>query len=54
MAYVSYTAAIASARGYGLILQEIPQYLARQDESTEMDEPSALERLLSLLHRNAM
>jgi hypothetical protein len=31
MAWVSYEAAIASARNYGLILQEIPQYLSRQE-----------------------
>lgn len=54
MAYISYEAAIATARSYGLILQEIPQYLARQSESAEMGEPSTLERLLALLHRNAM
>jgi hypothetical protein len=54
MAYISYEAAIATARSYGLILQEIPQYLARQSESAEMSEPSTLEKLLALLHRNAM
>ena len=54
MAYISYEAAIATARSYGLILQEIPQYLARQSESAEMGEPSTLEKLLALLHRNAM
>jgi hypothetical protein len=54
MACLSYQAAIASARSYGLILQEIPQYLARQDAPTEAGESSALARLLALLHRNAM
>jgi hypothetical protein len=54
MACLSYQAAIASARIYGLILQEIPQYLARQDAPGETDESSALGRLLALLHRNAM
>jgi hypothetical protein len=55
MTYISYQAAIASARAYGLILQEIPQYLARQDHAADADSPSALEKLfLSLLHRNAM
>jgi hypothetical protein len=54
MACLSYEAAIATGRAYGLILQEIPQYLARQRESAEIDQPSALERLLALLHRNAM
>lgn len=33
MAWVSYEAAIATARNYGLILQEIPQYLSRQEAS---------------------
>lgn len=54
MACLSYQAAIASARSYGLILQEIPQYLARQDAPSETSESSALGRLLALLHRNAM
>ncbi len=54
MACLSYEAAIATARTYGLILQEIPQYLARQRESAETDQPSALEKLLALLHRNTV
>lgn len=55
MTYISYQAAIASARAYGLVLQEIPQYLNRQDDAVNVDTPSALEKLfLSLLHRNAM
>ena len=54
MACLSYQAAIASARSYGLILQEIPQYLARQEALDETGESSALTRLLSLLHRNAV
>jgi hypothetical protein len=54
MTYVSYEAAIASARGYGLILQEISHYLARQNESTEASGSSALAGLLALLHRKAM
>lgn len=32
MASLSYEAAIASARGFGLILREIHQYLARQEK----------------------
>jgi hypothetical protein len=51
MACLSYEAAIATARAYGLILQEIPEYLARQRESAEIDQPSALDKLLALLHR---
>jgi len=54
MAYISYLAAIATARNYGLIIQEMPQYLARQDDSARTNEPSAFEKLLDLLHRNAM
>jgi hypothetical protein len=55
MTYIAYQAAIASARAYGLILQEIPNHLSRPDELTGEDGPSALEKLLlSLLHRNAM
>lgn len=54
MAYMSYRAAIATARNYGLVLHEIPQYLARQDDSAESREPSAFEKLLDLLHRNAV
>lgn len=54
MAYISYRAAIATARNYGLIIQEIPQYLARQNDSAETSEPSAFEKLLDLLHRNAV
>jgi hypothetical protein len=52
MAYISYEAAIMSARSYGLILQEITQYVARQDASADENAPSALARLLTLLHRN--
>jgi hypothetical protein len=54
MACLSYEAAIASARSYGLILQEIPRYLARQSVADETGESSALGRLLALLHRNAV
>ena len=54
MAYVSYEAAIMSARSYGLILQEITQYLDWQDETAEDDVPSTFARLLALLHRNSM
>jgi hypothetical protein len=54
MIYMSYRAAIATARNYGLVIQEIPQYLARQDASAKTSEPSAFEKLLDLLHRNAV
>lgn len=54
MAYMSYQAAIATARNYGLIIQEIPQYLARQGEFAATGEPSVIEKLLDFLHRNAM
>jgi hypothetical protein len=54
MAYMSYEAAIATARNYGLIIQEIPQYLARQGASAETSGPSVFEKLFDLLHRNAM
>lgn len=54
MACLSYQAAIASARSYGLILREIPQYLARQEALTETGESSPLTRFLALLHRNAV
>jgi len=54
MAGLSYQAAIASARSYGLVLQEIQEYLARQDEPSETSESTALGRLLALLHRNAV
>jgi hypothetical protein len=54
MSFISYQAAIASAHAYGLILQEIPNYLSREDAASDQDGPSALEKLLlSLLHRNA-
>ena len=52
MAYVSYEAAIASARGYGGVLQEIAQYLERQRKSTENGAHSAFTRIRALLHRN--
>lgn len=54
MAYVSYAAAIASARGYGEILQEIAQYINRRDESVEEGPLSTLARLRAFLHRNPM
>jgi len=54
MACLSYQAAIATARSYGLILREIHQYLAKQASSGEAAESSALGRLLSLLHRNTV
>lgn len=54
MAYVCYEAAIASARGYGGILQEIDQYLAGQNEPGETEAVSALTRLRTLFHRNPM
>jgi hypothetical protein len=54
MAYMSYKAAIATARNYGLIIQEIPQYLDRQRSAAESSEPSTFEKLLDLLHRNPM
>jgi hypothetical protein len=54
MGCLSYQAAIASARSYGLILREIPQYLARHEVLGETGQSSALTRLLALLHRNAV
>ena len=54
MAYVCYEAAIASARGYGGILQEIDQFLVGQDEPSEPEAVSALTRLRTLFHRDPM
>jgi hypothetical protein len=54
LACLSYQAAIATARAYGLILLEISRYVDRQEELGETAEPSAFNRLLALLHRNAV
>ena len=50
MGFLSYEAAIASARSYGLILLEIQQHLARQEKQDKTSELSAGEGLRSLFH----
>jgi hypothetical protein len=55
MAWLSYEAAIKSARSYGLVIREIDQYLARQKkEASSKGEISPLGRLLAGLHRTIM
>ena len=55
MAWLSYEAAIKSARSYGLIIREIDQYLARQKkEDSNKGETSPLGRFLAGLHRTIM
>jgi hypothetical protein len=54
MACVSYEAAIASARSYGLVLREISQRVTRLDDADEDGASSALSRLLAFLHRDAV
>jgi hypothetical protein len=55
LAGVSYEAAIASARRYGRILQEIGQYLNNRGERADASVPSALARLLQVFgHRDPM
>jgi hypothetical protein len=55
MAWLSYEAAIKSARSYGLIIREIDQYMARQkEEDNNKGEISALGRFLAGLHRTIM
>jgi hypothetical protein len=59
MSYVAYEAAIASARGYGVALLEISDYMKKRrqaieelESSTELDELSTFARFRALLHRN--
>lgn len=54
LCYISYEAAIVSARNYGLILQEIAQRLESENELAETGVSSTFTRLRSLLHRNSM
>jgi len=54
MACLSYQAAIASARSYGLILREIPQYLARQEAPVASGAFSVRTRLFALFHRDTV
>jgi hypothetical protein len=54
MGFLSYEAAIASARGYGLILLEIQQHLARQEKQDKPSELSARKGLRTLFHLKAM
>ncbi len=54
MAWVSYEAAIASARGYGGVLQEIGRHVRAQHKIADAAPAPLLARLRVLLHRHLM
>jgi hypothetical protein len=54
MSWVSYEAAIASARGYGDALEEIGAFVAAEQQESDGQRRSVAGRLRTLLHRDAV